>query len=172
MATAFKELYPEPRNLVVASHLMSDDLLVGAERPRATYMHPTGLPGDLRIETDKPELRPEVKAVLAQLTKLSELEAGWDSYSAVPVDKAAIRPALDVALYAVQRCQAPRITAGSDGAIILIWEEGGRELEVEVAPTTNAATVFLVDTDGQEYEPEAPVSLAEAKAFIDRYCRS
>jgi hypothetical protein len=130
-----------------------------------------GLPGDLRIETDEPELREDVRRVVEALHRASRLEAGWDTYNARPVATAVFRPALDLAIHAVQRCSSPTITAVSDGGITLVWDRATQELELEVSPN-GEISAFMIDQHGEEIEPGEAIGLDDAKGLIDSFCRS
>ncbi|WP_294088022.1 hypothetical protein [Sphingomonas sp.] len=64
------------------------------------------------------------------------------------------------------------MTASNEGGIILMWEEGAKELEIEVSPDGVVFSAYLIDAKGIEDEPEVPIDLERARAFVDKFCRN
>lgn len=130
----------------------------------------TGLGEGIVIETSIPPTAGLVEAI-TRLHELQNLHDGWDSYSAKAVDPSVFKPALSVLIEGLQRCRSPRVTASSDGGLLLIWEEGTRELEVTVQPGGYYQVYFADDEAGEEYEPAGPVSAADVRQALSRYCQ-
>lgn len=131
---------------------------------------PTGLGPDLVIETSLPPVKGLLKALL-RLHELKELPAGWDSYSALPVNRDAFRPALELLTMALHRCLEPRITATSGGGLMLIWDGDDRELEIEVEPNGTFGIYYCDEATGQELDPGPGRPLGEAKHALQLFCR-
>src|SRR6202008_3287250 len=91
----------------------------------------TGLAPDLFIEVTIPT-NPSIIDALLRLHALKALPANWDSYGSVPIAEAAFRPALELIIEAVQRCQPAVIVPLAHGGIGLRWEGGDHVLELDV----------------------------------------
>jgi hypothetical protein len=109
---------------------------------------------------------------IERLRELKQLPVGWDTYSANAVNDAVFRPVVSLLIHSVQRCQSPRITASKDGGVILLWEHGSRELEIEVAPSGSYDVYFADEATGEELDPGHPVTQVQALELLQKYCRA
>lgn len=155
--------------------LRTDDLYspyqhgtVPAPRPPKYCRLKTGL-GDIEITTSVPPTAGLIEAI-ERLQELDGLPAGWDTYSGRPVAREAFRPAVELIIESLQRCRPPRITATSPGGLALIWEEGARELEVEVHPQGSLSLYFADEETGEEIEPEGAVSTSDVREMLKKIC--
>jgi len=149
------------------SPLRSSPRFVG-DRP-VVHRIETGLVPGLVIETSIPPVPGLVEAI-SRLHELKALSPNWDSNGALQVSREVYRPALDLITHSLVRCRQPRITANGDGGVVLLWEEGARELEIEVRPN-GGLTIFEVIESGEEFETERTFSVGEAREVLSKFCR-
>ena len=144
--------------------LLADYAFVSDEEERVA----TGLRGAPTIIANPRALPKSVWDAVDRFKALESLSQGWDTYTAKPVDIRAVRPALNLVLQGLHFCMAPRITAASNGGLILLWESAECELELEVTPAGMVEAYYRDDVSGEEIEPEGPLSVAEALSMIKR----
>lgn len=113
-------------------------------------------------------IRPAVEALQEALT----YEPGWDSYQARPIDRRAIRPALDLILRGSRRCFVPRVAPTAEGGFELHWlADADDELQITVAPNGEVSSTWFRIVDGEESDEEGQ-GLTRACEMIERFCSS
>lgn len=87
-----------------------------------------------------------------KISELAQLPENWDSYGSRSIQPAAIKQAADLIAYLSKfNLPSPHIFPVSGGGIQLEFEQGGRELEIEILP--DGSLEFLkVDEKGEMQE--------------------
>ena len=85
-----------------------------------------------------------------RLKELTQLQANWDSYDAVPVDPRIATLAEDlVEWFAVDRMPPPDLFATSDGGVQIEWHIRRVNIEIDVSPT-EGTTIYFQDLNAGE----------------------
>lgn len=116
---------------------------------------------------DQQSLLAPLQRAVDRFKALRALEAGWDSYSALALDRQTIRPALELVLYSIHHCAEPQINATSEGGIDLVWETASRVLEIGVDGTGHFDCLFVVDGDEEEIDG----TIEDATKLLERFCQ-
>jgi len=121
------------------------------------------------LQSNQPQLPAIYENAIANIKALVDLPKGWDSYSARPVARSALAPALELALVALEAGDEPRIAASSDGSVELYWENDQRYFNATVLGPHKYEVFFEDKVTGDEEDPSEPVSLFKAKQLLRRY---
>ena len=103
---------------------------------------------------------------------LYQLQAGWDSYDALPIDASVGTLAENIlTTLASDNFPLPEVIPKSAGGVALEWHRGDRELAIELS--RNGVVVVFYDPDeGEEWERSltelGPEDLTKAFAAITR----
>jgi hypothetical protein len=102
---------------------------------------------------------------LRDLTRLTQLPAGWDGYGAKRVSTKAFERAVQVlANPDLESAPPPLVTATTTGGVVCEWRGGKVELQIEVNPTGVVDTYIVDGNSGTEWETsygEEPDGLAK-----------
>lgn len=77
----------------------------------------------------------DLDATLRSLREFSQLEAGWDTYDALPIDTKAIGEARAVVVRLAGEAPIPQVTPRNDGSVELEWENTRHPAEPLVSMT-------------------------------------
>jgi len=84
---------------------------------------------------------PPLRTTLAEINALATWEAGWNGYDAPSIQLAAIALVVrwldafyDVVTHAAMPWDAPNVTGGSEGEVVLEWWHGTKKLTIYIAP--------------------------------------
>lgn len=82
------------------------------------------------------------------LETMARLEENWDSYGSRPLSMTAVEAASRV-LYVLRnrRMPAPQLVPVSGGGLQFEWQEGNRELELEVFPDGRVGFLLVQDSE-------------------------
>lgn len=110
----------------------------------------------------------QVFRALEEIAEFAQLPDGWDSYSGKPLDRAAVRPVLELLFETDRRCKTPRLIPLSAGGVGLRWKSDDFVLEIDVWSSSNIEAVLTdVHTD-EDIEINA-FSLAEVRPLLDKF---
>ena len=77
-------------------------------------------------------------SLLREISSVASLSPNWDSYDSPPPTQAAVTSAVGQVLRIdLNNLSIPHVTPVSGGGIQLIWQNGGRTLDLEVLPDGN-----------------------------------
>lgn len=83
-------------------------------------------------------LRASQLHLLREIHSVASLPANWDSYQSPPPTPAAITSAVaQILRIDLSNLPAPHVAPVSGGGIQLIWQNGGRALDLEILPNGN-----------------------------------
>lgn len=86
-------------------------------------------------EAVPPRPSPALRESLAQITSLSFLPAGWNSYSAKAITKQSRQAAADLLMRHLEPgLRAPNVVPRVQGGLQLEWDNGTDELEIYIEP--------------------------------------
>ena len=89
--------------------------------------------------------------LLAKVSELGELEKGWDSYGAQPVDPQCAQATVKLLLQLLNRhTPQPSIVPTTRGGIQLEWHRAGADLEIEIESPTKFHVFFGDQRTGKE----------------------
>lgn len=121
-----------------------------------------------RTSKHEPAILEPLQRAVDRLKALRMLEPGWDSYSATVLNRATIRPALELVLRSIHQCAEPRINATAAGGIDMIWETGNRALEIGLDGGGRFDCLFIIGEDEDEVEGG---TIEDATLMLERFCR-
>lgn len=110
----------------------------------------------------------QVFGVLEQIARFSELPNGWDSYNGRSLDRAAIRPMLELLFETHQRCRTPRAIPLSMGGVGLRWKSESFELEIDVWSAENIEAILTDLTTDEDFEV-GPESIEKIRPLLDQF---
>lgn len=115
--------------------------------------------------------------ILERLTQLTQLEADWDSYGALPVSSVAFVKACQLLIdvkYSLAPLVGERILPSdvapiADGSLQLEWHGPHGKLEVEIKPDLDFS-YLLIKGEGSErtFEEKNQVSLSEVLNMVSQ----
>ena len=107
--------------------------------------------------------------LLAKISELGNLEEGWDSYGARPVDPQCAVAAVEFLLYVLDASlPKPSIVPTNRGGIQLEWHRAGADLEIEIESPTRLHVFFEDEQDGREDEVTLSGNLKPVVPFLER----
>lgn len=160
------EVYPEAAGFSDFGDLASDAKYVTADN--AGYRLPMPFAADFGIVSSVPTLPKGLRDALVDIKKLYSRKANWNSYGARPLSTKAVRPAVELLITAWRVCKLPAaITLNSHGGIDLVWEIGGREMEIGTYP--DGRIEIFRDAFDDHPEIDETVSLVAAQALAQEF---
>jgi hypothetical protein len=94
---------------------------------------------------------------------LSELQAGWDGHSSIPISRKLLYRAtsyVESALKGLSNVTPPRLVPGGDGSVQIEWHAIHGELEFDIGPH-DEMTIWIRDRrNGAEFQGENQAALA------------
>jgi hypothetical protein len=115
--------------------------------------------------------------ILERLTQLTQLEADWDSYGALPVSPVAFVKTCQLLIdvkYALSALVGDRLLPSdvapiADGSLQLEWRGPHGKLEVEIKPDMDFS-YLLIEDEGSErkFEEKEEVSLSEILKLVSK----
>lgn len=101
------------------------------------------------LDFDEPLPRWSIELV-SQICELGDLDAGWDSYNARPIDPQCALAAVSFVLQVLSReMHKPAVVPTSRGKIQLEWHRAGADLEIEFE-SSSKSHVFFEDLRTEE----------------------
>lgn len=114
-------------------------------------------------------LQPWSHGLLWKISELGDLEAGWDSYGARPVDPQCAAAAADFLLGLLdESTPQPSIVPTSRGGIQLEWHRAGADLEIEVESPARFHVFFEDQHTGEETELTLSDNLLPLVPLLER----
>ena len=110
----------------------------------------------------------QVFHALEEIARFSELPGGWDSYNGKALDRAAVRPVLELLFETHQRCRTPRLVPLSGGGVGLRWKSEAFELEVDIWSSANIEAILTDLQTDEDIEIDA-TSIAEVRPLLDQF---
>lgn len=113
--------------------------------------------------------------LLALADAIKEYEAlpvGWDSYDAAALNDKAVYPTLELAIYALHRCQHPTVLPLPNGGLGLRFQTEAKELEIDVGPDGRCTALLEDVTTGEMHEVANPQEASVITSLINIYCRT
>lgn len=164
-----------PANVVRAQ--LAIELARQSKQRRATFAEQgkvieLGLRAGVKVQftPDRRNELPESFVTLVERLKEMELvQSGWDSYGGKPLSDAAVLPTIELALIGIHRCEAPDVFLRSNGGIGLRWQNGDRELEIDVNPD-GKCTAYLT-TSESEVDIDEPTEAENLAQLVHQVCR-
>lgn len=102
--------------------------------------------------------------VVEEITGLSKLKAGWDSYGAEPVDEGARNRAVAfvtmVATHLDLPVPPPIVGPSVNGGVVLQWHLGNREIVVTIS--ANGGEYYVAERAGDRVDAEGEVGNLDA----------
>ncbi|MBI2691706.1 MAG: hypothetical protein HYX29_07180 [Solirubrobacterales bacterium] len=110
------------------------------------------------------------KALLEKISQLLDLEPGWDTYEATPIDHGSARAAYDFAVEALRRgLPQPHIVPVPDGGIQLEWSQNRFDLEIEFEPHSNIPVFIGNDrVTGRRFDGDQRADFIVLEMALDR----
>lgn len=107
--------------------------------------------------------------LLWKISELGDLETGWDSYGARPVDPECAAAAVDFLLDLLDSSTPqPSIVPTSRGGIQLEWHRLGADLEIEIESPARFHVFFEDERTGEETEVTLTDNLLPLMPLLDR----
>jgi hypothetical protein len=107
--------------------------------------------------------------LLMKISELGELEAGWDSYGARPVDpRCAVATAEFVLNLLDRNMPQPTVVATTRGGIQLEWRRAGADLEIEIESPARFHVFFEDEQTGEEKELTLSNNLLPLLPLLER----
>jgi hypothetical protein len=110
---------------------------------------------------------PWLQGCLAQIGRMRDLKANWDSYGALPVDPDSLilaEPLLKDLAY-VDTLEPPTVTASPAGNVAFCWDDGERSLDLEVRPDGILEYAYLNESQ-PAYDQEGETQDANALVYL------
>jgi len=107
-----------------------------------------------------------IKAIVESLAECMELPPNWDSYGALPVQRALVDRALDVLPRVMgEDSPPPSIVPLSDGGLQMEWHLKGRDLEIIVA-ADEPPTYYYRSAGGDPKEGLVSIAYEQLRSLI------
>lgn len=112
---------------------------------------------------------PWMHGLLRRVSQLGDLEEGWDSYGARPVDPEAAAATVEFFFnFFGQATPQPAIVPTSRGGIQLEWHRAGADLEVEIESPARLRVFFEEEGAGEETETTLTGNFQPLVPLLDR----
>ena len=107
--------------------------------------------------------------LVMKISELGELEEGWDSYGARPVDPQCATATAEFVLNFLDRnTPTPAVVPTTRGGIQLEWHRAGADLEIEIESPARSRVFFEDEQTGEETELTLSDNLLPLIPFLER----
>ncbi len=169
IAGALDELIPilsETDSLPVEQTAQNADWL--AEEGKQSYQVKFGR-STVRFETNYLEVPGWLLGAVADLNRVAELPADWDSYGALPIDQRTLEHALYVIVSLMDDdSPPPQIGATVRGGVEFEWHSDDKDLEIQVEGPFQVYGYFCHEKADEEWEEEIGIDLDRLKPYLRR----
>lgn len=107
--------------------------------------------------------------VVADLNRVAELPANWDSYGALPIDQRTLEHALYV-IVSLMDADSPRPQIGATvrGGVEFEWHSDDKDLEIQVERPFQVHGYFCHDLADEEWEDNIGIDLDRLRPYLRR----